>query len=165
MDVSLHFVPDSCILVYLFYCFRQDSRCCLFSLGLLFVYCEIGKIFYHRRISHLLRTFPGKRAVAADLTVAGGWRADRACSTFPSDRAEGIKTVSNSEPVRQEGVGQQGLSGLCLHWALQNVDGLLVHFPSYSMAAVLGERANTVAPILWTSLRTVSFPGAFAGSN
>lgn len=24
-----------------------------------------------------------------------GCRADRACSTFPSDRAEGIKTVSN----------------------------------------------------------------------
>lgn len=48
-----------------------------------------------------------------------GWRADRACSTFPSDRAEGIKTVSNSESVWQEGVGQWGLCGLCLHWALQ----------------------------------------------
>lgn len=35
-----------------------------------------------------------------------GWWADGACSTFPSDGAEGIKTVSNSESTQQEGVGQ-----------------------------------------------------------
>lgn len=41
------------------------------------------------------------------LPAEGGWRrADRACSTFPSDGTEGIKTVSNIESVRQEGAGQ-----------------------------------------------------------
>lgn len=44
---------------------------------------------------------------------------DTACSTFPSDRTQGIKTVSNSESARQEGVGQWGLCVLFLHWILQ----------------------------------------------
>lgn len=35
------------------------------------------------------------------LVVGGG--ADRACSTFPSDRTEGIKTVSNIASARREG--------------------------------------------------------------
>lgn len=50
----------------------------------------------------------------AEGGVGGVWRADRACSTFPSDRTEGIKTVSNIESLRQEGAGQRGLRGLCL---------------------------------------------------
>lgn len=53
----------------------------------------------------------------------GGWKADTACSTFPSDRTQGIKTVSNSESAQQEGVGRWGLYAFCDHRALQTWRG------------------------------------------
>lgn len=76
-----------------------------------------------------------------------GWRADRACSTFPSDSAERIKTVSNSESAWQDGVDQQGLGGLCLRWAFQAWTGSLL----LSAAIAAGPLKSVLTQPLWLS--------------
>lgn len=89
-----------------------------------------------------------------------GWRADRACSTFPSDRAEGIKTVSNSESAWKEGVGRQGLCGLCLHWALRTRTGSQLISPCHHNSpqrARQHDSFDSQGIMAWLLLGTVCF--------